>query len=121
MTVSFGIIKGRDEKKIFNFKHFCSTEFGSSGSPILNVSNNKVIGIHKKRGKEFNIGLFAHESIKNFMNKYNDEKNKKYKINEIISDNKNKKLNILFDIIRNLYNKKLISDIVPIKKEKEKF
>jgi len=122
VAVSYGIIKGRFNDKKFDFKHYCSTEYGSSGSPILNISNNKVIGIHKKRGtKEFNIGLFAHESIKNFINKYNNEKNEKLKITEIISGNKNKKLNSLFDVFKNLYNKKLISDIIPINKEDEEF
>ena len=43
------------------------------------------------------------------------------KITEIISGNKNKKLNSLFDVFKNLYNKKLISDIIPINKEDEKF
>ena len=137
VAVSFGIIKNRFEDKQFNFKHYCSTEYGSSGSPILNISNNKVIGIHKKRGtKEFNIGLFAYESIKNFITKYKNETNKKLKIPEITSDNnknkkleiadiisydKNKKLMRLINIFRNLYNKKLITDIVPIKKEEEKY
>ena len=122
VAVSYGILKGRFDDKKFNFKHYCSTEYGSSGSPILNISNNKVIGIHKKRGKkEFNIGLFAHESIKNFINKYITEKNEKKKITEIISGNKNKKLNYLFDVFKNLYNKKLISDIIPIKKYEDKF
>ena len=135
VAVSYGIIKGRFEDKHFNFKHHCSTEYGSSGSPILNISNNKVVGIHKKRGtKEYNIGLFVYESIKNFITKYESEKNKKLnipkitsdknkelKMNEFISNNKNKKLDELFDIFRNLSKKKLISDIVPIKKEEEKY
>ena len=34
-----------------NINHFCSTDFGSSGSPILNLSNFKVFGIHKRRTK----------------------------------------------------------------------
>ena len=115
--------------------HYCSTEYGSSGSPILNLSNNKVVGIHKKRGTtKYNIGLFVYESIKNFISKYESEKNKKLnipkitsdknkelKMNEFISNNKNKKLDELFDIFRNLSKKKLISDIVPIKKEEEKY
>lgn len=108
---------------------------GSSGSPILNLSNNKVVGIHKKRGTtKYNIGLFVYESIKNFITKYESEKNKKLnipkitsdknkelKMNEFISNNKNKKLDKLFDIFKNLSEKKLISDIVPIKKEEEKY
>ena len=43
--VSFGLLFNIDEYNIF---HRCSTEKGSSGSPILNLQNNKVIGIHKK-------------------------------------------------------------------------
>ncbi len=42
-------------------------------------------------------------------------------ISKIISGNKSKKLNPLFDVFKNLYNKKLISDIIPINKEEEKF
>ena len=37
--------------------HYCSTENGSSSSPILNISNNKIIGIHKKVQKQGNIIL----------------------------------------------------------------
>ncbi len=75
VAVSYGIIKNRFENKTYDFIHYCSTEYGSSGSPILNVSNNKVIGIHKKRAqKEYNIGLFLHESIKIFINEYNNKK-----------------------------------------------
>ena len=38
--------------------HKCNTEKGSSGGPILNLSTNKVIGIHKAfiNSKQFNIG-----------------------------------------------------------------
>ena len=51
--------------------HFCSTEYGSSGSPIFDSSNNKIIGIHKKRsGKNYNIGAFLSDSIKEFINKF---------------------------------------------------
>ena len=43
------------------------------------------------------------------------------KIADIISYDKNKKLMRLINKFRNLYNKKLIIDIVPIKKEEEKY
>jgi len=48
LGVSYGILKGIYEDKKYNFMHVCSTEKGSSGSPIINLINNKVIGIHKK-------------------------------------------------------------------------
>ena len=42
--VSFGLINQIDK---YDIKHTCSTDNGSSGSPIINLKNNKVIGIHK--------------------------------------------------------------------------
>ena len=47
-AVSYGILKSRCEDKTYNFRHLYSTEKGSSGSPILNLLNNKVIGVHKE-------------------------------------------------------------------------
>ena len=45
VEVSYGIINNIDN---YNIEHFCCTKDGSSGSPILNISNNKIIGIHKE-------------------------------------------------------------------------
>ena len=76
VAVSYGILKERELKEKHNFHHYCWTEYGSSGSPILNLSNNKIIGIHKQRGNgEFNIGAFLSDTINEFLNKY---KKKKY-------------------------------------------
>ena len=44
-AVSFGIINRIDK---YNIEHYCSTQRGSSGSPIINLLNNKIIGIHKE-------------------------------------------------------------------------
>ena len=58
--VSYGY--GIRKLNIYNIEHKCYTELGSSGSPILNLSNNKVIGIHKAYKNEpkiedcFNLG-----------------------------------------------------------------
>ena len=40
--------------------HFCETQFGSSGSPIINLDNYKVLGIHKGtlKNRNYNIGTF---------------------------------------------------------------
>jgi len=86
--------------------HYCSTIKGSSGSPILNLTNNKIIGIHKKSGsKEFNIGAFLSDSIKEFMNKYNKKKlTKEIDMKKLGIEDKN--------LFVNLYNKGLVKDFI---------
>ena len=66
LSVSYGVIEKISESQKHNLIHKCSTKGGSSGSPILNITNNKVIGIHKegKNNKLFNIGLFLNEPLK---------------------------------------------------------
>ena len=70
LGVSYGILKGIYEDKKYNFNHVCSTEEGSSGSPIINLINNKVIGIHKESDikNNYNMGLFLNYAIKDFIN-----------------------------------------------------
>ena len=54
-----------------NIEHTASTDFGSSGSPILNLFNMKVIGVHKKRTRfEYNEGTFIKFAIERFNKKY---------------------------------------------------
>jgi len=80
-SVSYGILKEIYNDKKYNFKHLCSTERGSSGAPIINLSNLKVIGIHKEASnRNFNIGLFLNEPLKEFINKYNDVRKEIYGI-----------------------------------------
>ena len=43
-VVSYGLLKGITKSEIM---HTCTTDIGSSGSPILNLETCKVIGIHK--------------------------------------------------------------------------
>ena len=56
-SISYG--KGIEKLTDFDIKHFCNTQPGSSGGPILSLLTNKIIGIHKafiKKG--YNIGTF---------------------------------------------------------------
>ena len=55
LGVSYGILQRIYEDKKYNFGHLCSTRKGSSGSPILNLTNNKVIGIHKEAADKIMI------------------------------------------------------------------
>ena len=86
LGVSFGILDSIPSEKKYNFFHKCSTEGGSSGSPILN-SNNKLIGIHKKGGinNKNNKGTFLNYPIKEFikLNYKNDNKNEIIDINNM--------------------------------------
>ena len=61
--VSYGIINNIMEDKKYDFSHLCSTDKGSSGSPIINIKNNKVIGIHKEAINNYNKGLFLNYPI----------------------------------------------------------
>ena len=83
--VSYGILKDIENKK-YDFTHLCCTDNGSSGSPILNLKNNKVIGIHKEAINNYNKGLFLNYPIKEFINKYNN-KNIIKELNEIFNLN----------------------------------
>jgi len=56
-SVSHGT--GLEKIDDYNIRHFCNTEAGSSGAPILSLLTNKIIGIHKAYIKKgYNIGTF---------------------------------------------------------------
>ena len=73
---SNGIIKNIFEDH-YTIAHLCSTKSGSSGGPLINMSNHKVIGIHKgsKEGKNFNLGTLLKIPIQEFNQKYNNNMN----------------------------------------------
>lgn len=80
MNFSQGKIKSIDDNYII--KHLCNTDHGSSGGPLINSIDYKVIGIHKGRakdGKEYNLGIFLKEPINIFKTLINNKK--KYKSN----------------------------------------
>jgi len=65
LNVSFGLMKSIiDNKKIY---HFCNTEDGSSGGPILSLEGFKVIGIHfgynNQSNFKINCGTFIKYAI----------------------------------------------------------
>ena len=88
-SISNGILN-KIEK--YNIQHSCSTDNGSSGSPILNSENNKVIGIHKERLNplnNYNYGTLLKYPLTDFINKINNNNN------NIINNNGNPKKNII--------------------------
>jgi len=74
-AVSYGILNGISDE--YNLKYNCSTDRGSSGSPILKLSNQKIIGIHKEGVEKYNYnrGTLLKYPINEYLNKIN-EKNK---------------------------------------------
>lgn len=76
-VVSYGLL---DEINNYEINHTCSTDYGSSGSPILNLEDNTVIGIHKEASPyNFNQGTFLKFPINDFNAKIEKEKEKKYR------------------------------------------
>ena len=95
LSYSLGIVKSIFDK---NIVHTCSTEFGSSGSPILLLSNYRVIGVHKRKTPfNFNEGNFIKYPIEEFKKKY-----------PVIKDSINSYINKIEMTIENNENKKEI-------------
>ena len=92
---SYGLTK--DFQNDFIIRHLCMTESGSSGSPLLNLSNHKVIGIHSAGSQKFsyNFAIILKSPIKEFIKKYKNEINNNFNNNidynniEKSIDNKN--------------------------------
>ena len=61
-AVSYGILNNINE---YYINHKCRIDIGSSGSPILNLKNNKVIGIHNKSSN----GTLLKFPLNNYINK----------------------------------------------------
>ena len=74
MEYSSGVIKNISLDN-YNIQHYCPSEKGSSGSPIINLTNYKVIGIHKgtKEDKNWNLGTLIKGPIDDFNKMFKNE------------------------------------------------
>jgi len=104
---STDFIRGIDEQKN-EIQHFCSTNSGSSGAPILNFETGKVIGVHYgyNKGQNINLGRLLKKPINDFYGQSQSEKN------EII-------LTLLINMNKEIYfldNINYIDDLVTEKK-----
>ena len=74
LSVSYGLLKDIIDNK--RMEHYCNTDKGSSGGPILSLKSFKVIGIHCGTflKNDFNFGIFIKYAIDEF-NNYNKFKN----------------------------------------------
>ena len=101
---SIGKIINIDEEQI-NIEHDCSTQTGSSGSPIINLNNFKVIGVHKGFYK-LNFGTLLKMPIAEFNHLYINFNISKYNENRENRENReNIKSNLLSVIIKDEYQK----------------
>ena len=62
LYVSYGLVNDMGKNQSYNFIHTCKAFNGSSGSPILNLENNKIIGIHSSTNANINKGFFLNFS-----------------------------------------------------------
>lgn len=62
LYVSYGLVNDIGKNQSYNFMHTCKAFNGSSGSPILNLENNKIIGIHSSTNANINKGFFLNFS-----------------------------------------------------------
>jgi V8-like Glu-specific endopeptidase len=79
--------------KDYNISHYCFTDEGSSGSPIINLFNHKIIGIHRESSThcKINYGTYLKYPINEFINKYKEKNN--IKSNDYLkSDNQIKQI-----------------------------
>ena len=55
----------------FTIRHSCDSIYGSSGGPIINLIDYKVIGIHKggNSNRNYNLGTFLKAPLEDFYNK----------------------------------------------------
>ena len=111
--VSYGLLNIIDKYYII---HNCSTDIVSSGSPILNLKSNKVIGIHNKGSNNYNIGTLLKFPLKDFINKMEKQiiniNNKEYKI---IKELGKGGFGNIYQVLRN--NKYYAIKVIPIKNE----
>ena len=76
MNFSQGTIKYIHEDDDYNIDHVCDSDPGSSGGPLVNSVDYKVIGIHKRGvlgSKNFNLSTIIKEPIEEYKKKFSKE------------------------------------------------
>ena len=96
MSVSYGVVNETliDNKLQFIYSSYINKD--SKHSLIFNLSNNKLLGIHKSKSKIYNKGIFLNRIIKEFIDIYNYNQKANNEINIEINVNKS-------DIHQNIY------------------
>ena len=106
-SISFGY--GFKQMNDYKMQHLCNTENCSSGGPILSLSSNKIIGIHRRSIRRTNGGFINFGTFLKFpLNELNQ--NKIYKIISIIKNKDDKVKNNNFLVIKNNNSKNYINE-----------
>ena len=104
---SSGVIKNIFEDN-YTITHLCTTKTGSSGGPLINIINHKVIGLHKgsKNSHNFNLGTLFKIPIQKFNQKYNNNMNSQFKMknNNFIKNTNNNNSNKNMNYNNNIQN-----------------
>ena len=96
-----GIIQNISENN-YNMRHLCDSDFGSSGVPLINLKNFKVLGIHKgapnNERRNWNLGTLLNEPIKKLKEEIEiiNNQNNDIRNNDELNDNNKIRNNILY-------------------------
>ena len=99
------ILKLRDNNTI---EHLCKCDSCSSGGPLINFNNHKVIGIHKDfgNGQQWNLGIFIKTPIEKFKEAINNIEN-----NQNLRQGNNFNMNNNMNNINNFMNNMNLNNI----------
>ena len=118
VNVSYGL-----SNNIVNYEinHFCNTEAGSSGAPILFLNSYKVFAIHKgapsRKTSQFNIGVLIKNIINNYKNNIiikQDTNNNKLIYNNFNPNNFDNNINSFYfinNMNNNIYSNNMVNTI----------
>ena len=109
ISVSYGVINNINE---YTINHYCSTKSGSLCSPIINLLNHKIIGMHKE-GTLINKGIYLKYPINEFLNEY---KNKTDNI-KIIPYKESKEIKVTSPNLINVLNKEIGKKQLKVEKD----
>ena len=123
-SFSLGIIRNINEKDDYTIEHLCKTNPGSSGCPIINLKNCKVIGIHMGASKiinqDCNIGSLLKKPLEEFIKIFKKIEDINNKNNEILLKSKISEIEKMKNnILLNLKNKEINLQNEYIKKTQE--
>ena len=106
MLVSYGLLNSIDGNQI---SHKCYTQEGASGSPILLLESNKIIGVHNRGSGhkfKFNFGVFLVKPLIDFLTKYKatfSSHSNKFE-GQIYKNNTNQNIDRIYNDIKIYYN-----------------